>query len=93
METSFELSETPSKKPQKNYNVIWKWQDIWVMWFVWVEVDIVDGVMVSVKYMIHEAITSWPKHIVPKKNNLNKHMGKWWAKCDNLIKALKKDNI
>jgi len=30
---------------------------LWVMWFVWVEVHIVDGVMVSVKYMIHEAIT------------------------------------
>jgi hypothetical protein len=63
------------------------------MRFVWVEVDIVDGVMVYVKYMIHEAITSWPKHIVPKKNNLNKRMGKWWPKCDNLIKALKKDDI
>ncbi len=49
--------------------------------------------MVSMKYMIHEAIIGWPKHIVPKKNNLNKHMGKWWAKCDNLIKALKKNDI
>lgn len=60
METSFDLSETPLKKPQKNYNAIWKWQDIWVMWLVWVEVDVVDGVMVYVKYMFHEAITGWP---------------------------------
>jgi hypothetical protein len=50
----------------------------------------VDGVLVSMKCVICEAIISVGKHIMSKWNNLEKHMGKWQVEHNVLHKSLKK---
>jgi hypothetical protein len=34
--------------------------------FAWVEVDIIDGVMIFMKCMVYEVVISWPKQIKDK---------------------------
>jgi hypothetical protein len=52
------LNESPSKKAQENYDATQKWQDIWIVQFAWVEVDIIDGVMIFMKCMVYEVVIS-----------------------------------
>ncbi len=49
------------KKAQENYDATKKWQDTWIAQVAWAKVDIIDGVMIFMKYTVCEVVTSWPK--------------------------------
>ncbi len=53
----------------------------------------VNNMLVSVKCIVCDMITSWVKHIVFKHDNLEKHMGKWQVDHDIPSKGLKKNEI
>jgi hypothetical protein len=66
------MKEFAHKKLWKNYDVKQKWQNIWVA-----NLEIVDGVLVSVKCTLCSTIIDVPlKHIVHELDKLEKHMGK-----------------
>lgn len=82
-----------AKKKHKNYDAIQKWQDNWATQFAWEKSEMVDNMLVFVNYTVCETITSRLKHIVPKCDNLEKHMGKWQADYDIPSKGLKENEI
>lgn len=53
----------------------------------------VDNMLVSIKCIMCEMIIGWVKHIVLKRDNLGKHMGKQQANHDIPSKGLKKNEI
>ncbi len=65
-----------AKKQCKNYDVNRKWQDNWASQFDCVESKMVDSMLVSIKCIMCDTITNQVKHIMPKHNNLEKHMVK-----------------
>ncbi len=74
-QTSISVKLLANKK-HKNYDAIQKWQDNWAIQFAWAKSKMVDNVLVFVNYTMCETITGQAKHIVPKCDNIEKHMGK-----------------
>jgi len=85
--------EPLAKKQCKNYDATQKWQDNWASQFDCAESKMVDGMLVYVKCIVCDTITSQVKHIAPKHNNLEKHMGKQQVNHDIPSKGLKKNEI
>jgi hypothetical protein len=50
----------------------------------------VDDMLVSIKFIMCETIIGWIKHIVLKRDNLEKHMGKQQMNHYIFSKGLKK---
>jgi hypothetical protein len=44
--------------------------------FNWVELEMIDGFLVSMKYVVYKAIIGATKHIMSKQYNLEKNKGK-----------------
>ncbi len=61
---------------------------------IWLcKIWVVDGMLVFVKCIVCDMITSRVKHIMLKYDNLEKYMGKWQANHDIPSKGLKKNEI
>ncbi len=74
--TNASCVEPPTNKQHKNYNFVQKLQDSWATQFAWVEFKIGDGILVFVKCIVCGVITCQAIHIMFKRDNLGKHMGK-----------------
>ena len=73
------------------YNSNWQFQDVWAVKLPWAEPHLNgEGVLVAVNYKMCFAINGKPKLIVPKWNNLEKHIGKRRALVDLPKKGSKK---
>jgi hypothetical protein len=68
-------------------------QDSYVAQFSWAEFKMVDDMLVSIKCIVCEIITSWVKHITLKRENLEKRIGKQRTNHDIPSKRLKKNEI
>jgi hypothetical protein len=68
--------EPLAKKQDKNYDATRKWQDNCAVQFAWAKSKMLDNMLVSIKCTMCEIITGWVKHIMPKRDNLEKHMEK-----------------
>jgi hypothetical protein len=53
----------------------------------------VDGFLVSMKYVVYKAIIGATKHIMPKQDNLEKNKGKQQIQHDIPSKSLKKNQV
>jgi hypothetical protein len=53
----------------------------------------VDGFLVSMKYVVYKAIIGAAKHIMPKQDNLEKNKGKQQIEHDIPSKNLKKNQV
>jgi hypothetical protein len=82
--------EPPTKKQNKNYNDVKKWQDSWAAQFAWVEFEIDAGILVFVKCIVCEIMTCQIIHIMLKCDNLDKHMGRQQTNHDILARGWRK---
>ncbi len=61
--------------------------------FSWVKLEMVDGFLVFMKYVVCKAIIGATKHIMPKQDNLEKNKGKQRIEHDIPSKNLKKNQV
>ncbi len=88
--TNASCVEPPTNKQHKNYNFVQKLQDSWATQFAWVEFKIGDGILVFVKCIVCGVITCQAIHIMFKRDNLGKHMGKQKMSHDILARGWRK---
>jgi len=61
--------------------------------FNWVELEMINGFLVSMKYVVYKAIIGATKHIMSKQYNLEKNKGKQRTEHDIPSKSLKKNQV